>query len=68
MDTTLPRLWTAQDVAIWLSCPTRLVIRWAKAGKLPSMTLPDGEFVFDPVELSAWLTKRRAEGPADVAE
>ena len=68
MDTTLPRLWTAQDVALWLCSPTRQVLRWAKTGELPAKTLPDGEYVFDPLELSAWLTKRRAEGTADVAK
>jgi len=62
MEHTLPRLWTAQEVALWLSCSTRQVIRWAKAGHLPSILLPDGERMFDPVELAAWLAKRRAEG------
>jgi hypothetical protein len=44
------------------------VVRWAKSGKLPSIKLPDGELVFDPAELAAWLTRRRAEGSADVAK
>ena len=68
MDTALPRLWTAQDVSFWLCCPTRQVLRWAKDGKLPSIKLPDGELVFDPAELSDWLTKQRAEGTADDAD
>jgi hypothetical protein len=68
MEPTLPRLWTVQDVSLWLSCPARQVIRWAKAGKLPSIALPDGELMFDPVELTKWLARQRAEGTADVAK
>jgi hypothetical protein len=68
MENTLPRLWTAQDVAIWLSCPPRQVIRWAKAGKLPCITLPDGDVMFDPAVLAAWLTTRRAQGDDHAAE
>jgi hypothetical protein len=59
METTLPRLWSVQDVALWLTCPTRQVIRWAKAGQMPSIILPDGERVFDPAELANWLATRR---------
>jgi hypothetical protein len=65
MDRPLPRLWTAQDVALWLCSPTAKVIRWAKSGKLPSIKLPDGELMFDPAELSAWLTTHRDERAAD---
>jgi hypothetical protein len=58
----LPRLWNTQDVALWLNCTPRQVIRWAKAGKLPCITLPDGDVMFDPAELMAWLTTRRVQG------
>jgi hypothetical protein len=54
-----------KNVALWLTCPTRHVIRWA-AGKLPSITLPDGELVFNPAELAAWLERqRKGEVPSD---
>jgi hypothetical protein len=65
METTLPRLLTAQDVGLWLVCPTRQVIRWAKAGQLPSITLPDGELMFDQSELAAWIERRRKGDVAD---
>jgi predicted site-specific integrase-resolvase len=59
MDHALPRLCTAQEVALWLTCPTRQVIRWAKEGRLPCITLPDGERMFDPSELAAWMQAQR---------
>jgi excisionase family DNA binding protein len=59
METKLPRLLTIQDVALWLACPTRQVVRWAKAGELPFITLPDGELMFEQSELAAWIELRR---------
>ena len=55
MSNTLPTLLTAHDVASWLGMPTRRVVRLARAGDIPSLTLPDGEIAFDAAELTAWI-------------
>jgi hypothetical protein len=64
--TTLPALITPQAVAEWLAEPTARVIRWAKAGKIPAVRLPSGDFLFDHAELVQWLkTLRGREVSAD---
>jgi predicted site-specific integrase-resolvase len=35
------------------------VRRWAKAGKVPCIILPDDSVLFDPAELAAWLQSLR---------
>jgi hypothetical protein len=61
MGTAIPTLWTPQDVGLWLTIPTERVIRMARQGRLPCITLPDGEVVFDAAQLVAWLNARRQE-------
>jgi hypothetical protein len=56
MPSTPPAtLWTELQVGIWLSLSTRTVVRMAKAGQIPHIVLPNGELVFDPGDLAAWL-------------
>jgi hypothetical protein len=59
MSTALPSLWTPHDVALWLSIPPARVVRLARRGVLPSISLPDGEVLFDPAELAHWLEALR---------
>ncbi len=59
METTLPRLLTPQDVALWLTLPTERVVRLARRGLLPSLKLPGGEILFDREELAAWVETLR---------
>jgi hypothetical protein len=56
---TTPQYWTAQDVGLWLTLPTGRVIRLARRGAIPCIVLPDGELLFDPAELTAWLDAHR---------
>jgi hypothetical protein len=41
--------------------PTRHVERMAKRGQIPSITLPNGDIVFDQAELLMWLDHLRDE-------
>ena len=59
METTLPRLWTPQDVALWLTVPTDRVVRLARKGLIPHVLMPDGELLFDPAELATWIESHR---------
>jgi hypothetical protein len=58
MRDLLPPLLTAQDVALWLALPTAKVIRLAREGEIPCVTLPCGELAFEPAALAAWLKTR----------
>jgi hypothetical protein len=59
MSPALPSLLTPQDVGLWLNMPTARVIRLARKGAIPCLTLPDGELLFDPVELVPWIDQLR---------
>jgi hypothetical protein len=50
---------TPQDVGLWLNMPTARVIRLARKGEIPCLALPDGELLFDPTELVAWIARLR---------
>jgi hypothetical protein len=50
---------TAMDVGLWLSLPTRQVERMARRGQIPSVTLPNGDILFDRAELLMWLDHLR---------
>jgi hypothetical protein len=55
---------TALDVGLWLTLSTRQVERLAKLGRIPSITLPTGDVVFERAELLTWfgsLRDRRGE-------
>jgi hypothetical protein len=63
MSAALPSLLTPQDVGLWLSIPTGRVVRLARRGDLPCVTLPDGELLFESAELARWLEGlRKREG------
>jgi hypothetical protein len=68
MDALLPRLLTAQDVALWLALPTGRVERMARAGQIPCVTLPDGSVVFDQEELAGWLDALRRDAAREQDE
>jgi hypothetical protein len=62
MDTvTLPNLMTAMDVGLWLTLSARQVERMARRGEIPSVTLPNGDLLFDAAELARWVEALRAE-------
>jgi excisionase family DNA binding protein len=61
-DSILPTLVTPGDVAAWLALPARRVERMARAGDIPAIRLPSGEYVFDADELTAWLEALRERG------
>jgi plastocyanin len=64
---TLPQLMTAAEVAAWLAASTRDVLRMARDSTIPAIELPDGSYVFEPAELTAWIAARRTArgGPAN---
>jgi hypothetical protein len=55
----LPHLLTGGQVARWLLVSTRCVAQMARAGELPSVLLPNGDVMFEPSALLAWLEGRR---------
>jgi hypothetical protein len=59
MSEALPHLLSPHDVAMWLGLTHARVSKLARAGKLPSITLPDGELVFEAADLAAWIEARR---------
>ncbi len=61
-DAILPQLLTPMEVGAWLSLPTREVERLARRRAIPCITLPNGELVFDAVDLAAWVARLKAEG------
>jgi hypothetical protein len=56
MGEKIPTIWTVSDVAAWLDWPALKVKRAAMRGQIPCRSLPDGDLVFVPEELAAWLT------------
>jgi excisionase family DNA binding protein len=57
MDPTasLPDYLTDAQIAGWLAVSTAKVRRWAKRGLIPALSLPDGEYLFDPEALAEWV-------------
>jgi hypothetical protein len=55
VDATLPVLLTAHDVGLWLTLPTSEVVRLARRGQIPCVTLPNGEVMFEPARLARWV-------------
>jgi hypothetical protein len=56
---TEPQLLSASEAAELLRMlPSRLV-RLAKARAVPAVLLPDGEYRFDPSDLSAWVSAHK---------
>ena len=56
-------LTTAEAAQLLRMLPARLV-RFAKAGKLPTVLLPDGELRFDAADLRGWIEQYKR--PVDV--
>ena len=54
-DEQLSRYLVDLQVATWLGVAVDKVRRWAMAGTLPCIILPDGSFLFEPAEVSQWL-------------
>ena len=67
VDAILPELLTAHEVGLWLGQPPARVLRLAKRGAIPSLTLPGGDVVFDRAELAEWVDKLRRERAAACA-
>jgi hypothetical protein len=63
VDATLPVLLTPHDVGLWLTLPTNEVLRLARRGQIPSITLPNGEVMFEPARLARWVAGLPAGAP-----
>jgi excisionase family DNA binding protein len=51
------RLLTAREVAGMLAVSPETVLRWARAGKVPSVRLPSGAIRFVPDQIDVWLER-----------
>jgi len=60
MDTILPDMLTAGDVASWLHTTSNFVLRLVRRGEIPHLTLPNGDVLFDRAELADWVKSFRA--------
>jgi predicted site-specific integrase-resolvase len=56
MATTSTHLLTEYEAAAYLAVLPARLKRWAKAGLIPSVELPDGQLRFAAAELDAWVT------------
>ena len=69
MATTTAQLLTTAEAAQRLAVLPARLLRWAKAGRVPCVVLPDGEPRFSPADLDAWIATHRkpvsAEGEGD---
>jgi excisionase family DNA binding protein len=54
------RLLTAREVADLLGVSAETVLRWTRAGKLPSIKLPGGAIRFREEEIESWIGQRAA--------
>jgi excisionase family DNA binding protein len=52
-------LLTTAEVADWLGVSPETVLRRWRAGELPGFRLASNALRFDPLEVAAWLEKRR---------
>lgn len=60
MQTNFSRpLLTPDDVGHWLAMTARNVKRLAREGVLPHISLPTGDIVFEPEEISRWVESRK---------
>ena len=62
LDTSLPLLMTTADVVKRLNTTKQTVCVWIRAGKLPAVRMPNGDYRFDRAELEAWLQSRKTGG------
>jgi excisionase family DNA binding protein len=60
----LPELLTVAEVAAIMRLSTNTIGRWARDGKIPSITLPSGMYRFHRADIDAIL---RGETPASAA-
>jgi excisionase family DNA binding protein len=59
------RLLTAREVAGQIGISTTVVLKWARAGLMPSVKLPGGAVRFEPVEITEWLARCRRGGATE---
>jgi len=65
MATTSKELLDASEAAKLLSVLPARLKRWAKAGLVPCVLLPDGEARFVRADLNAWIAAHRKGGRRD---
>lgn len=58
------QLLTPSQVDELLCVTSGRAVRLAKAGKIPHIKLPSGEYRFDPDEIAAWLRERSCKAEA----
>ena len=59
------RMWTAEDVALYLSCSTKHVLRLAILGQIPAHNIAtngkrQATWRFEPGEVRGWFRQKRA--------
>ena len=59
MATTSTQLLTVHEAAAHLAVLPARLKRWAKAGVVTSVELPDGELRFSRADLDAWVNEQR---------
>jgi hypothetical protein len=56
--TAIGRLWTAQDVAAYLSVPLGTLYQWRYLGTGPTAYRVGRHLRYEPVAVQAWLDRR----------
>jgi len=62
----MSRLLTAREVGELLGVSTETVLRWVRAGKLPSIRMPGGALRFRKCDIEEWLDERATLTRGDV--
>jgi predicted site-specific integrase-resolvase len=57
MDTENSKFMSAAEMGYLLGVKGAIVRQWARLGKIPKLTLPNGRFVFDPKAVIEALKK-----------
>ena len=63
MATTTTQLLTVAEAAERLAVLPARLQRWAKASRVPSVILPDGEVRFSPADLDVLIAEHRRSSP-----
>jgi len=61
-ENVLPLLLTSADVVKRLNTTKQTLCVWVRAGKVPAIRMPNGDYRFDQAEIEAWLHSRKTGG------
>jgi excisionase family DNA binding protein len=62
------RLLTARELAGQLGISTGALLRWTRAGKVPSVKLPSGAVRFVPEQIEGWIQTNTRGGISDTGQ